>query len=76
MCENRNANAKNSYAKMSLFSQFPVKQTTETESHYEVTLRGDCVYLDDDVTLQGLKKLRVHARKFVSNGQTLTLQVK
>ncbi|CAK8694867.1 unnamed protein product [Clavelina lepadiformis] len=54
--------------------QFPVKQTTETESHYEVTLRGDCVYLDDDVTLQGLKKLRVHARKFVSNGQTLTLQ--
>ncbi|XP_076802019.1 uncharacterized protein LOC143446314 [Clavelina lepadiformis] len=54
--------------------QFPVKQTTETESHFEVTLRGDCVFLDDDVTLQGLKKLRVYARKFVSNGQTLTLQ--
>ncbi|XP_076810183.1 uncharacterized protein LOC143452921 [Clavelina lepadiformis] len=53
---------------------FPVNKTTESEAPFEVALRGDCIYLDQNVTLQGLKKLTIHARKFVSNGSYLTLK--
>ncbi|CAK8694863.1 unnamed protein product [Clavelina lepadiformis] len=54
--------------------RFPVKQITDAESPFEVKIRGDCVYLDDDVSLPGLKKLTIYARKFISNGNTLTLK--
>ncbi|CAK8684706.1 unnamed protein product [Clavelina lepadiformis] len=54
--------------------RFPVTQTTGTEAPFEVSLRGDCVYLDRDITFQGLRKLTVLARKFVSNDKTLTLK--
>ena len=34
------------------------------------------MYLDDDITLQGVKKLKVRARRLISNRKTLTLKVK
>ncbi|XP_076810185.1 uncharacterized protein LOC143452923 isoform X2 [Clavelina lepadiformis] len=54
--------------------KFPLNQTTNAEELYQVSLRGDCVYLDFDVTMQGLKKITIHARKFISNRKTLTFK--
>ncbi|XP_076807258.1 uncharacterized protein LOC143450544 [Clavelina lepadiformis] len=53
--------------------KFPVTQTTSSEVPFELTIRGDIFYVDDDVTFQGLKKMEIYARKMVSNGNTLNL---
>ena len=55
--------------------EFPVTQTTSSEVPFELTIRGDIVYLDDDVTFQGLKKMEIYARKLLSNGKVLNLTV-
>ncbi|CAK8691898.1 unnamed protein product [Clavelina lepadiformis] len=54
--------------------KFPVTQTLQSESFLELSVRGDTVYLDQNVNFKGLRKLTVKARKFVSNGKTLTLE--
>ncbi|CAK8674628.1 unnamed protein product [Clavelina lepadiformis] len=54
--------------------KFPIKNVTSNESLLELVIRGDSVYIDQDVTFQGLKKLSIYARSLVSNGNTLTLQ--
>ncbi|XP_076815981.1 uncharacterized protein LOC143461922 [Clavelina lepadiformis] len=54
--------------------RFPVSQTTAGRSTLELVLRGDSVYIDESINFQGLKKLKIYARKLVSNGGLLTLQ--
>ncbi|CAK8686997.1 unnamed protein product [Clavelina lepadiformis] len=51
----------------------PITQTPSNEFKIELTIRGDIIYMDDDVNFQGLKKLEIYARKLISNGNTLTL---
>ncbi|CAK8686959.1 unnamed protein product [Clavelina lepadiformis] len=53
--------------------KFPVKQTTSSEAPFELTIRGDCVYVDDDVSFPSLKKFEIYARKLLSNDKTLDL---
>ncbi|XP_076825050.1 uncharacterized protein LOC143470670 [Clavelina lepadiformis] len=53
---------------------FPVQHSTASEAPYEVIIRGDTLYLDDDVTWQGLKKLKILARRMIANNKKLTLK--
>ncbi|CAK8687843.1 unnamed protein product [Clavelina lepadiformis] len=53
---------------------FPVQHSTASEAPYEVIIRGDTLYLDNDVTWQGLKKLKILARRMIANNKKLTLK--
>ncbi|XP_076805961.1 uncharacterized protein LOC143449583 isoform X2 [Clavelina lepadiformis] len=48
---------------------FPIDQMTSSDDLFELTIRGDVVYVDNDVTFIGLRKIELFARKLISNGK-------
>ncbi|CAK8687897.1 unnamed protein product [Clavelina lepadiformis] len=52
---------------------FPVQHSTASEAPYEVIIQADTLYLDERISWQGLKKLKILARRLISNKQELHL---
>ncbi|CAK8687902.1 unnamed protein product [Clavelina lepadiformis] len=52
---------------------FPLYYSTASEAPYEVIIQADTLYLDQRISWQGLKKLKILARRLISNKQELHL---
>ncbi|XP_076807519.1 uncharacterized protein LOC143450744 isoform X2 [Clavelina lepadiformis] len=50
---------------------FPINHTTSSEVSLELTIRGEVIFVDQDISFQGLKKIEIYGRRMVSNDKTL-----